>query len=186
MPTYDYRCTACEHEFELFQSMTAKHKRKCPECGKSALERLIGTGAAVLFKGSGFYQTDYRSESYKKGAEKDKKASESKDSKSKSESGKSDSSKSKGDSGGACACGKKPAEKCAIEERRAEWAAAFRAVTYVCFATSPLILSVTTLCVTSVLGTLLATCQRSLIYDAFPLRRAALFAVASDISRSIS
>lgn len=68
MPTYDYRCNACEHEFELFQSMSASHKRKCPECGKNALERLIGTGAAVMFKGSGFYETDYRSESYKKAA----------------------------------------------------------------------------------------------------------------------
>ncbi len=66
MPTYDYRCKACEHEFELFQNMSDPVKRKCPECGKNTLERLIGTGAAVLFKGSGFYETDYRSESYKK------------------------------------------------------------------------------------------------------------------------
>ncbi len=71
MPTYDYRCNACDHEFELFQSMSASHKRKCPECGKNALERLIGTGAAVMFKGSGFYETDYRSESYKKAAKAD-------------------------------------------------------------------------------------------------------------------
>lgn len=68
MPTYDYRCVNCQHEFELFQSMTESAKRKCPKCGKNALERLIGTGAAVLFKGSGFYQTDYRSETYKKAA----------------------------------------------------------------------------------------------------------------------
>ena len=67
MPTYEYRCGACAHEFELFQSMKDSPKRKCPECGKNALERLIGTGAAVLFKGSGFYQTDYRTDSYKKG-----------------------------------------------------------------------------------------------------------------------
>lgn len=72
MPTYDYRCNGCGHEFELFQSMSAPHKRKCPECKKNTLERLIGTGAAVLFKGSGFYETDYRSESYKKAAEADK------------------------------------------------------------------------------------------------------------------
>lgn len=78
MPTYDYRCNACGHAFELFQSMTAKHEKKCPKCGKNALERLIGTGAAVLFKGSGFYQTDYRSEGYKKSAEADKPASETK------------------------------------------------------------------------------------------------------------
>ena len=50
MPTYDYRCNNCEHEFELFQSMSASHKRKCPECGKNALERLIGTGAAVMMQ----------------------------------------------------------------------------------------------------------------------------------------
>lgn len=78
MPTYEYKCNACDHRFELFQSMKDSPKRKCPECGKSALERLIGTGAAVIFKGSGFYQTDYRSDSYKKGAEAEKKsASES-------------------------------------------------------------------------------------------------------------
>lgn len=76
MPTYEYRCGACGHEFELFQSMSDKPKRKCPECGKGALERLIGTGAAILFKGSGFYQTDYRSESYKKSAEAEKKPAE--------------------------------------------------------------------------------------------------------------
>lgn len=78
MPTYDYRCNACNHEFELFQSMSSGVKKKCPECGKMALERLIGTGAAVMFKGSGFYETDYRSDSYKKSAEADKKASETK------------------------------------------------------------------------------------------------------------
>lgn len=75
MPTYDYRCTACRHTFEQFQSMKDAPLRKCPKCGKNALERLIGTGAALLFKGSGFYQTDYRTESYKKAAEADKPAS---------------------------------------------------------------------------------------------------------------
>jgi putative FmdB family regulatory protein len=69
MPTYEYKCNACRHRFELFHSIKDSPKRKCPKCGKNALERLIGTGAAVLFKGSGFYQTDYRSDSYKKGAE---------------------------------------------------------------------------------------------------------------------
>lgn len=83
MPTYDYRCTACGHTFELFQSMSAKHEKKCPKCGKNALERLIGTGAAVLFKGSGFYQTDYRSEGYKKAADADKPGEAAKDSSSK-------------------------------------------------------------------------------------------------------
>lgn len=72
MPTYDYKCNACKHRFELFQSMKDSPKRKCPKCGKSALERLIGTGAAILFKGSGFYETDYRSESYKKAADAEK------------------------------------------------------------------------------------------------------------------
>ena len=75
MPTYDYQCEACDHAFELFQSMSAPVKRKCPECGKLSLKRLIGTGAGVLFKGSGFYETDYRSESYKKAKEADKPAS---------------------------------------------------------------------------------------------------------------
>jgi putative FmdB family regulatory protein len=74
MPTYDYECDACGHEFELFQSISDPVKRKCPECGKPKLRRLFGTGAAVVFKGSGFYQTDYRSDSYKKAAEKDKKS----------------------------------------------------------------------------------------------------------------
>ena len=71
MPTYDYRCTACAHEFEEFQSMSAPVLRTCPACKKKSLERLIGTGAAVLFKGSGFYQTDYRSEGDKKAAKAD-------------------------------------------------------------------------------------------------------------------
>jgi putative FmdB family regulatory protein len=74
MPTYEYRCNACKHEFEQFQSMKDKALKKCPSCGKNMLERLIGVGAAVIFKGSGFYQTDYRSESYKKGQSADKPA----------------------------------------------------------------------------------------------------------------
>jgi putative FmdB family regulatory protein len=78
MPTYDYRCKACNHEFEEFQSMTAPVLKKCPKCGKATLERLIGIGAAVVFKGSGFYQTDYRSESYRKAADADKPATDAK------------------------------------------------------------------------------------------------------------
>jgi len=78
MPTYDYRCSACGHEFELFQQMSDPVKKKCPQCSKLKLERLIGTGAGVLFKGSGFYETDYRSDSYKKAAEAEKKAAEPK------------------------------------------------------------------------------------------------------------
>jgi putative FmdB family regulatory protein len=73
MPTYDYQCDACDHSFELFHSITVAAKRKCPECGKMKLRRLIGPGAAIVFKGSGFYTTDYRSESYKKDAAADKK-----------------------------------------------------------------------------------------------------------------
>ena len=72
MPTYEYLCEKCGHEFEKFQSMTAKPLRKCPKCGEARLKRLIGTGAGVIFKGSGFYQTDYRSESYKKAEKKEK------------------------------------------------------------------------------------------------------------------
>lgn len=71
MPTYDYQCGKCGHEFEKFQSITAPALRKCPKCGKSSLKRLIGTGAGVIFKGSGFYQTDYRSDSYKQAVKKE-------------------------------------------------------------------------------------------------------------------
>jgi len=68
MPTYDYVCDGCGHAFELFQSMTENAKKTCPKCKKPKLRRLIGAGGAIVFKGSGFYKTDYRSESYKKGA----------------------------------------------------------------------------------------------------------------------
>lgn len=96
MPTYDYECDACGHEFELFQSISEPVKRKCPECNKLKLRRLFGTGAAVVFKGSGFYETDYRSESYKKAAEKDKKSQDSPGEK--SSGGKKSGSKAKSDS----------------------------------------------------------------------------------------
>lgn len=95
MPTYDYRCNACGHTFELFQSMKDAPKRKCPECDKNALERLIGLGGGVIFKGGGFYETDYRSESYKKAA-------------------------ASGDGVGSCACGKKPAGECASASKSAK------------------------------------------------------------------
>jgi putative FmdB family regulatory protein len=78
MPTYDYRCDNCGHELEAFQSITAKPLRKCPDCGKLKLKRLLGTGAGLIFKGSGFYETDYRSDSYKKGAESEKPKSDTK------------------------------------------------------------------------------------------------------------
>jgi putative FmdB family regulatory protein len=67
MPTYDYVCEACGHELEVFQNISEAPKRKCPACKKSKLKRKIGGGAGFLFKGSGFYLTDYRSDSYKKG-----------------------------------------------------------------------------------------------------------------------
>ena len=71
MPTYDYECGSCGHKFELFQSMKARPVRKCPACGKLKVRRLVGAGAGVIFKGSGFYQTDYRSDSYRQGAQKE-------------------------------------------------------------------------------------------------------------------
>ena len=71
MPTYEYQCENCEHLFEEFQSITAKALKKCPECKKMKLRRLIGGGAGLIFKGSGFYITDYRSDSYKAAAKKD-------------------------------------------------------------------------------------------------------------------
>ena len=63
MPTYDYKCDNCGHEYEVFQSMKDKPLKKCPECGKNKLRRLIGGGAGLIFKGSGFYLTDYKNKS---------------------------------------------------------------------------------------------------------------------------
>jgi len=94
MPTYEYRCGACEHEWEEFQSIKAEPSKKCPECKKSKAARIISAGGGIIFKGSGFYQTDYRSDSYKKAAKADKKAGES----TKSDSSPSSDSKSKSDS----------------------------------------------------------------------------------------
>jgi len=98
MPTYDYVCDGCGHAFELFQSMTDSVKKTCPKCKKKKLRRLIGAGGAIVFKGSGFYKTDYRSESYKKGAAADSGGTSDGGSK-KSDAGKSDSGKS-GSGGG--------------------------------------------------------------------------------------
>lgn len=102
MPTYDYECTACGHTFDKFQSITAPPIRRCPKCGRRKVRRLIGTGAGILFKGSGFYQTDYRSESYKKAAEAEKKAqtkpADSAGEKGKKSADKKDATASKGDS----------------------------------------------------------------------------------------
>ena len=87
MPTYEYECQACGHSFELYQQITARPTRVCPSCGERRVKRLIGTGAGVLFRGSGFYQTDYRSSSYKKAAKAETAGGDS---------GKQDSSKSEG------------------------------------------------------------------------------------------
>ena len=68
MPTYEYRCDQCGHQFDELQSFKDEPLKVCPKCHQESLRRLFGTGAAILFKGSGFYETDYRSESYKKAA----------------------------------------------------------------------------------------------------------------------
>ena len=96
MPTYEYKCSRCDHNFDEFQSITAKPLRKCPACGKNTLKRVIGCGAGLIFKGSGFYETDYRSESYQKDA---KSADQSSSSSSSSDTtSTSDSNKSTSDS----------------------------------------------------------------------------------------
>ena len=91
MPTYEYICDNCQHQFEQFQSIKAKPIRKCPECGKLSVQRLIGAGAGIIFKGSGFYQTDYRSEGYKKAAESEKKTTSKDTTKKKTETKAKDS-----------------------------------------------------------------------------------------------
>jgi len=99
MPTYDYRCDGCGHVFEALQPIKADPLKTCPSCNQDKLVRLLGSGSGIIFKGSGFYQTDYRSDSYKKAAEKDKPASESKsDSKSESKSESKSSADSKSSS----------------------------------------------------------------------------------------
>lgn len=95
MPTYEYICEHCGYGFENFQSITARPLRKCPECAKSSLKRLVGTGSGIIFKGSGFYETDYRSESYKEGEKSAKKSSETATSKDKAGDKSKDKSKSK-------------------------------------------------------------------------------------------
>lgn len=73
VPTYDYHCLACEHAFALEHSMKDAPRRKCPKCGKNRLERRIGPGAGIVFKGSGFYVTDYRSKAYQEAAKSESK-----------------------------------------------------------------------------------------------------------------
>ena len=74
MPTYEYVCEACGHKFDEIQSFSEAPLKKCPECKKNKLRRLFGTGAGIIFKGSGFYETDYRSDSYKNAAQKESEA----------------------------------------------------------------------------------------------------------------
>ena len=108
MPTYDYICDACGHSVEAFQSITAKPLRKCPECSRMKLVRQIGTGAGFIFKGSGFYETDYRSEGYKSAAKKEADAGKAKsDAKSDKKSGE----KASGTSAGKSDTASKPGSK---------------------------------------------------------------------------
>jgi len=117
VPTYEYRCKTCAHTFERLQPITAKPVRRCPECGK-AVERLIGTGAGIIFKGSGFYCTDYRSESYRQSAKSDSSSSSpsSASSASSSDSGGASKSEGGGDSAAAKA-GPAKTEKAAKTEK---------------------------------------------------------------------
>jgi putative FmdB family regulatory protein len=101
MPTYDYSCDACEHSFEVFEPITAQPQKKCPKCKKSKLRRLFGAGAGLIFKGSGFYQTDYRSDGYKKAAEADKPKTDAPTASSTDSSSKTDTVKTETKSNGA-------------------------------------------------------------------------------------
>ncbi len=94
MPTYDYRCQACHHTFERFHSPDEKIGRTCPKCKRRKVERLIGTGAGIIFKGSGFYETDYKRSSYKADKEKETGSTE-KDAKKESKKGSESSSADK-------------------------------------------------------------------------------------------
>lgn len=85
MPTYDYKCMVCSNTFELFQPMSAEPVKVCPECG-GEVKRLIGTGAGTIFKGKGFYQTDYKGSAGSSESKVKKKTSESKPTKSVSDS----------------------------------------------------------------------------------------------------
>jgi len=99
MPTYEYECEKCGHKFEYFQSMSSERLKVCPEC-KGKVRRLIGTGAGIIFKGSGFYETDYRSKSYQDGASKDSKAKSEAKKESSGDSKKKSKKSNKSKSGG--------------------------------------------------------------------------------------
>jgi putative FmdB family regulatory protein len=77
MPTYEYECNGCGYRGDIFQSISEKPKRKCPSCKGLTLKRLIGSGGGIIFKGSGFYETDYRSKSYQEGKRKETSAVDS-------------------------------------------------------------------------------------------------------------
>jgi len=98
MPTYDYECQKCGHRFEQFQSITADPLKRCPrpKC-RGKVKRLLGTGAGIIFKGSGFYLTDYRSKSYVEGSKKEKSESSSSDGAKKSDAKTGSDSKPSGD-----------------------------------------------------------------------------------------
>ena len=108
MPTYEYRCKECNHEMESFQSIKARPLKKCPACEKNMLERLISGGGAIIFKGSGFYETDYRSKDYKQKADADKKAAAGGDSASKKTDSKTESKPAKKTDSGKPGTEKKP------------------------------------------------------------------------------
>lgn len=95
MPTYEYLCEKCDHEFEQFQSITARSLRRCPNCKQNGLKRLIGSGSGIIFKGSGFYQTDYRTENYKQAQKKEKSKSDAKKEKAQAKTKGKDASDSK-------------------------------------------------------------------------------------------
>jgi putative FmdB family regulatory protein len=80
MPTYEYVCDACEHAFEHFQSMTDKRLKKCPKCKKLKLSRLIGAGSGIIFKGTGFYETDFKTKKEPAGKKQQSKEGSSKES----------------------------------------------------------------------------------------------------------
>ena len=97
MPTYEYACGACGHKFEEFQSITAKPTVKCPKCGKRKVKRLISAGAGFIFKGSGFYITDYRSDQYKEAAKNDSAPAKTEPAKTETTAAKTDATPAKSD-----------------------------------------------------------------------------------------